>query len=673
MNFAWNRPLAQPSRGEWIVVGIIATAALLLGLFARFKGLGTWSLATDEYYIARSVDNILRTGLPEYPCGGYYTRGLVYQYSLAGLRLLGLSAEYSGRLVTVVSSLIALPAIYLLGKRTRGTAVGLLAMAIIAVSVWEVEMARFARMYVPFQAVFLWYLVYFVRFTVDRESRALLPMLSLSILGMFLWEGGVFLALINLLPPFFRYTDRQRVSARQWVYIAVCGSIAIAIIAFIEIDWRRLGDPLPPDFEWGPSSTVGRQVVTPWATLSGYPLWTALALIPLMAIAWAGRWIVGFRSRWPTMLGLAFVMLAGLFHQFALALSILTLLLLMRLLDWREVCSRDGIPFLIAMVATALFWIAFMLLTNDWRNGVPMPGMKVMKSIVHRFIELPDFARDVIVPWAKTVPLLSAGLAVILGAAAGALFLKRQARLSPERVLLTIVFCIAFLASMGVSPRPETRYLFAVFPVAIVIATATVFRIVNALVTTRAVLVTSIMVSALFVLSDDFHLQHLRQIDHAKFNFRVGMNPALKSHYYPRSDLRQLSATLVQLRQPGDVLVTNVVGLDFYYPAVDVTYIDEANTAQLYDWSCRQGTIDRWGGHPLMYQLDALGQQIASAPRLLLAMDSKRYGLLQEGMEKWSPRVLWESQSRDIVIVTFDKHDGPANVKNWQARDAGML
>ena len=87
----------------------IAFAVLLAGLYARFKGLGTWPLGVDEFYISRSIDNVLRSGLPEYECGGYYPRGLVFQYVVAALRLTGLTPEFAGRLVTAVSSLAYCP------------------------------------------------------------------------------------------------------------------------------------------------------------------------------------------------------------------------------------------------------------------------------------------------------------------------------------------------------------------------------------------------------------------------------------------------------------------------------------------------------------------------------------------------------------------------------------
>ncbi len=34
-----------------------------IGIYARFKGLGKWPLAVDEYYIAKSVNNILEQTL----------------------------------------------------------------------------------------------------------------------------------------------------------------------------------------------------------------------------------------------------------------------------------------------------------------------------------------------------------------------------------------------------------------------------------------------------------------------------------------------------------------------------------------------------------------------------------------------------------------------------------
>jgi hypothetical protein len=55
---------------------VVLLPAALLALYARFAGLGTWPLAADEHYMGESVRFILGSGLPAFPCGGYYVRGL---------------------------------------------------------------------------------------------------------------------------------------------------------------------------------------------------------------------------------------------------------------------------------------------------------------------------------------------------------------------------------------------------------------------------------------------------------------------------------------------------------------------------------------------------------------------------------------------------------------------
>src|ERR1700730_15020945 len=66
-----------------------ALCAFVLGVFARFKSLAAAPLAVDEYFIVRSVQNLLHHGLPLFDCGGAYTRALALQYLSAGLDILG--------------------------------------------------------------------------------------------------------------------------------------------------------------------------------------------------------------------------------------------------------------------------------------------------------------------------------------------------------------------------------------------------------------------------------------------------------------------------------------------------------------------------------------------------------------------------------------------------------
>src|SRR6516164_11247698 len=101
------RPEPGMSRRLLLLLTLFTVACVAVGVLVRFRGLGTWPLAIDEYYLAQSVQNILRVGLPQYPCGGLYMRGLAVQYAAALLQSTGLSAELAPRLVAALSSLAA--------------------------------------------------------------------------------------------------------------------------------------------------------------------------------------------------------------------------------------------------------------------------------------------------------------------------------------------------------------------------------------------------------------------------------------------------------------------------------------------------------------------------------------------------------------------------------------
>lgn len=345
-----GRPSADFGPSQHLLLLLFTAAAVLAGVYARFKGLGTWPLAVDEYYIARSVENLLQFGVPAYECGGYYTRGLPYQYAVAALQLAGTPPELSARLIAAAASLLALPAIYILGRRTHGPAVGLVAVALVALSVWEVEMARFGRMYAPFQTIFVWYLVFFLRYTLDRQHGALLPMVLLSVLGALTWEGGIFLALLNLLPPFLGNAS-GRLARNDWAFLGGMTLLLLPLLWFATAELRLAGpEPaLPSDFERSESARALAALDAtqpPWRTLAEHPLWAAIALVPLAAAGYALRWVWQLRHRWIAAAGLLAALGAAVLHQYAAVATIVLLLLLTGLVRREEFAGRAARPYL---------------------------------------------------------------------------------------------------------------------------------------------------------------------------------------------------------------------------------------------------------------------------------------------------------------------------------------
>ena len=217
----------------------IVLAAVGLGVWARFIGLGTWPLATDEYYIYQSVANWLENGLPQYAIGGYYTRGIIYQMLALPLLASGIDVELSIRIIPALTSLLTLAAVFKLAQLTGHSKAAWIGICILALSVWEVEIARYGRMYAPFQALFMWHLYFACRYLKHSGQESWWWVLGLAALGPFVWEGGVFLPIFNLLLVLL---FAEKISARR-----LFESLLVLVIGvmFLQADFRMLDDSGP--------------------------------------------------------------------------------------------------------------------------------------------------------------------------------------------------------------------------------------------------------------------------------------------------------------------------------------------------------------------------------------------------------------------------------------------
>jgi hypothetical protein len=637
----WRQPLSY-----------LAAIALLAGIYARFKGLGSAPFAVDEYYLARSIEGVLRTGLPTFNCGGLYMRGIVLQYSAAAVQLGGFSAEFAPRFVSALSSLLCIPAVFIVGRRVHGRVVALLAVTIIALSVWEIELARFGRMYAPFQAVFLWYLVFFLRYTVDRDTRALWPMIVLSMVGPLVWEGGIFLSLANLLSLFLkRWPNRLRHS--DWIYLIFCTVLLALVYWFITADFRGYNaDSWPPGYVPSMSAAEPDAVTTlrlPLSALPQHPWWIAVAMAPLVAALLALRWIWAFRARRFLAVGLVVMLLAAAAHQFLVVAAIALLLLLTRLTGWKEFFSRRSSPFHVAIVLFAIFWLAFGIAIVDWRSVVVGGFAGRAALLAYQLLRFPDLIAVVVRPWARAVPHLGAAL-LLLVTVAMYRAAKREETPNCERILLVVFLVLLLAASASHPPREETRYVFFLYPLAVIIAMTTIARAAALLASGRALAtgLTSAVALGGFALSEDFQPQHLLYVDSPTETFRVGMTPAMQEHLVIRTDYRAIALWLQQHRTGQDIVINGVHGLDHYYSGMDYFYVEQSSP-NFPDWSCRRGTVERWSNNSLLFSVDALAAKVAANSKVYLVSFSYHQDATLAALAALHPRVAMSSG--DVIII----------------------
>ncbi|HEY6454261.1 MAG TPA: glycosyltransferase family 39 protein [Steroidobacteraceae bacterium] len=623
--------MIKPASPSLRPLSYLCAAAVLVGVYARFKGLGSAPLAVDEYYLSRSIENVLRTGLPHFNCGGYYMRGLLLQYLAAAEQAAGMSRELAPRLPSALCSLATLPAVFLLGRRLQGSVVAILAVALLALSIWEIEIARFGRMYAPFQAVFVWYVVFFVRYTVDRNRRAYWPMLGLSIVGPLVWEGGVFLLLTNLLPVFL-HSRAGVIQRKHWPQLTVAIALLAVGYLFVTHDFRQLlSSAWPADFNPSLvdySTDVVAGLPLPMRLLTQHPAWLAAALIPAIAVLGSLPSIWSTRSRPLLTVGLVAILVAAAAHQFLAVIALGALLLLMGYVSPDELLGRTGRRFQLAIVACALFWLAVGLASPGWHAARLGGTARAIAMLGYQFLRVPDFIGVVVRPWGRAVPHLGLVLLLLCGAAFVRMALRDASSsgeatadtpLDVERVLLVVLLVLLLAASAANPPRQETRYVFNLYPLAILIALTTLTRIAQAFTRRPAAVATATAVVAFagFALTEDFRPSFLRHIDSPEATFKADLNEDVQSHLIVRDDYRTLSQWLQVHAGAGTMVINGVHGLDDYYPGIRYFYVDlrDPNFA---DWACQRGTVERWGNYPLLDSEAALATAIRSAPRAYL-------------------------------------------------------
>gem|GEM_PF-935750 len=644
---------------------LLAAAAMLAGLYGRFKGLGTWPLGVDEFYISRSIDNVLRSGLPQFPCGGYYTRGLLYQYLVAGVRMTGLSPELAGRMISALSSLVVLPAAFLLARRIDGALAGWLTVIILCVSVWEIEMARFARMYAPFQAVFVWYLVYFLRLTVDKKASALGCMAAVSVLGVLFWEGGVLLGLANILAVLLAH-EQGRLRAAEWLRLI----LLLALTALLFLATRDLrGFAESADQGGGATESAGHlRLLTQWlAPLRLHPAAACGWLLPAgFAIASSG-FILSFRHRVMAALGLVFALAAAALHLFTITGGVLILMLLTGVMNRRDWSERRARYFVLSVLGFFAFWIVFehwIIAPNEIgeaRSGDGGEG-PVLAQYLFGF---PDVFDEIVRPWGRTVPILSVAIGLALIFWSYRTIFAPSPRLEPVRVLLSLILVMALAVGMTATERIETRYTFFLYPLFIVLAVAAVLSLIRSrhnAVRPLPLLVAAALPLACFGATEDFQPRHLAGIDSARINFRLDVSPAVAAHYYPRSDMRMVGEWLAANTRPGDVVINGIPNLDQYYSRFDYFFLDE-DDARYEGYVCRDGHTDRWTNHRLLYTDDALAPIVASGRRVYASLYPYAEKSMRADAEArgWSVVRVWTSaeDGSDVLLITMN----PATVR----------
>lgn len=97
-------------------------------------------------------------------------------------------------------------------------------------------------------------------------------------------------------------------------------------------------------------------------------------------------------------------------------------------------------------------------------------------------------------------------------------------------------------------------------------------------------------------------------------------------------------------------MVNAVHGIDYYYS--DTSYFfAESNSPTFLEWSCREGTVDRWTNLPLIYSISTLKAEAAHAATTFLVTWTWEADRLLPLLSDLNARLVFVDGSTAIVAM----------------------
>jgi 4-amino-4-deoxy-L-arabinose transferase-like glycosyltransferase len=220
----------RPVGYEWWVLGAIVA----IGAYLRLAHLGELGFRWDEDLSGLAVRAILEKGVPELPSGMMYLRGGLFSHLMAASASLFGFSEFALRLPAALFGIALIGVAYLFGAALFGRCVGLLTAALLALSFWDIDFARYARFYSAFSVLYVLTLVAIWQFRVKAPSAAGgVLCVALAVATMSLHDLAYSLALAFFFPLVLRGPRAWR-SPREWVWpVASAG-----VLAAFYLGWR---------------------------------------------------------------------------------------------------------------------------------------------------------------------------------------------------------------------------------------------------------------------------------------------------------------------------------------------------------------------------------------------------------------------------------------------------
>jgi len=604
----------------------LAIIGLLIGVafLVRAPGLGKWCVTSDEYLLSRSVSFIQESGMPKFPSGGYYVRGIVLQYLMTIPVLLFPDREFALRLLPLLFGVFTIPVVFLFCRKMMSLIPSFFCSVILLLSSWHIEFSRFARFYSAFQFVFFVFLYFLYSGYCENNKRHRYLSWAIASVAVFIYEGSIFLPILLLSMVILNedHMINSRVKDALYVFLFL-----FALNYIVNgMDYRNWGvqNALPVEMNSSyrnnyldnlPLILPSKHILSlVWHSYLGICVYIFLVGFGMSIL----RMIYGQLKKdldfW-TCVFFFIIIIFPLFHQYGLLGFIVILLLVNKqyLLNYFKV-NIKVITFY--WISTLVFWIVQIRFSGS------------MNKILYYLVGYPAMKYHVIVPYYDSVPywgLVASGILLI--AVIHSVLSKRDPSC---RFVLTVLWVCLLSLSVLKFPEISTRYSFFVFPMIFIIGYQEVSSLIHWFEQKRGypnpkyfnVSLFSIPF-LFFVITDDFHIVHVLDVSSKEVNFRMGKYEKFQEHWYERFDYKTPALYVNEHFKNGDVVIIDSNPFSEYLNTPSSYFFSPRNTYWFGQFSRNFGREEIWSGFPMISTLSSIAELVPKNKKNSLWLISK--------------------------------------------------
>ncbi|MBK8970417.1 MAG: hypothetical protein IPM37_03180 [Hahellaceae bacterium] len=280
------------------------------------------------------------------------------------------------------------------------------------------------------------------------------------------------------------------------------------------------------------------------------------------------------RFRFDTLL-LSLCAISALFNLIAFSIICLATAIVMRPTEentFQAYARKTQLYPLFALISVcSIVWVSYGLLNSDWLGEISNLDYDKYPNRVTQLgsllINYPETVSRFLIPWFNAMPLNSLLLFVGLGAAILLNICQPERSNAHFRIIFALLVASLLFVSLVDTIQKTTRYSFFIYPLLIIFLSVSLSQLdrffprhLNE--TSSIALLASAFV--FMVLSDDFSLKHMANINSPEYVYRTAYPLKQGNHYYPRRDFESPGTYVNEHLQPGEIVISEVTPTDLY-------------------------------------------------------------------------------------------------------------